>query len=166
MSIEASRQPGRRAPAVVATIGTAATFVLFFFVIEMPLNWASAIGMGAVPVAFGLGVYRPHLLPGHVRSWVLVLVGALVLVPLLGLMVAGAGTGSSGSVGEAAANCRTAALGWSDHGGWTPWPANDPVLWNIRLGDPLGSGEPYEWELNGDAALAGLSGLRVEACVS
>jgi hypothetical protein len=39
----------------------------------------------------------------------------------------------------------------------------EPVLWNIRLGDPSGAGASYEWELNGDAALAGLHDLRVEA---
>ena len=41
--------------------------------------------------------------------------------------------------------------------------ADEPVLWNIRLGDPRASGEPYEWELNGDGALSGLRDLRVEA---
>ena len=25
--------------------------------------------------------------------------------------------------------------------------ADEPVLWNIRMGDPRGAGEPYEWEL-------------------
>ena len=114
-----------------------------------------------VPLAFGLGAYRPHLLPGHVRSWVLVLVGALVLVPLVGLLIAGADTdGGSGAIDDESSDRGLGMVGpW-----WVaPMTADEPVLWNIRLGDPRGAGEPYEWELNGDAALAGLRDLRVEA---
>ena len=164
----ASRTPVGQLRPWVATIGTAATFALFFFVIEMPLNWASAIGMAAVPLAFGLGVFRPQLLPGQPRSWVLVLVGALVLVPLLGLLIAGAQTGSGSSVtddGSSVTDVEFPDRGLGMVGPWwaDPMTADEPVLWNIRLGDPQGSGEPYEWELNGDAALAGLRDLRVEA---
>ena len=166
MSI-ASRRPVDELRPWVATIGTAATFALFFFVIEMPLNWASAIGMAAVPLAFGLGAYRPHLLAGHVRSWVLVLVGALVLVPLVGLLIAGADTdgrsGSSGGVEVSGGEFPDHGLGMVGPWWVAPMTADEPVLWNIRLGEPRGAGEPYEWELNGDAALAGLRDLRVEA---
>ena len=157
----ASRRPVGQLRPWVATIGTAATFALFFFVIEMPLNWASAIGMAVVPLAFGLGAYRPHLLPGHVRSWALVLVGALVLVPLVGLLIAGTDTGG----GSGAIDDESSDRGLGMVGPWwvAPMTADEPVLWNIRLGDPRGAGEPYEWELNGDPALAGLRDFRVEA---
>lgn len=41
--------------------------------------------------------------------------------------------------------------------------SDEPLLWSIYLGDQTGEGERYEWELNGNAAMAGLRGLRVEA---
>lgn len=160
VSITSRRVAGEVRP-WVAAIGTFATFGLFVFVIEMPQNWASAIGMATAPLAFGLGAYRPHLLPSRIRPRFLIVAGAFVLVPIIGLM--SLGTRSSGAAevtdGEPA-----------DRGLWTigPWWADpmaggEPVLWNIRLGDPRGAGDPYEWELNGDAALAELRELRVEA---
>lgn len=160
MSI-ASRMPVGELRPWVATIGTAATFGLFFFVIEMPLNWASVIGMAAVPLAFSLGVYRPHLLRSRMGRRYLIIVGALVLVPMIGLW--SAGTGSSGGVEVADGELPDRGLAmvgpwWAD-----PMTAEEPLLWNIRLGDPRGAGDPYEWELNGSAALAGLRSVRVEA---
>lgn len=145
----------------VATIGTAATFALFFFVMEMPLNWASAIGMAAVPLTFGLGVYRPHLLPSRMGRRYLIIIGALVLVPAIGLWSAGAGSSGGVEVTDGELPDRGLAMvgpWWAD-----PMTAEQPLLWNIRLGDPRGAGDPYEWELNGGAALAGLRSLRVEA---
>ena len=114
----ASRRPVGELRPWVATIGTAATFALFFFVIEMPLNWASAIGMAVVPLAFGLGALSAA--PAcrvTSRSWVLVLVGALVLVPLLGLLIAGADTDrGSGAIDDESSD---RGLGMVGHGGPT-----------------------------------------------
>jgi len=160
MSNASRRSVGELRP-WVATIGTAATFALFFFVIEMPLNWASAIGMAAAPLAFGLGVYRPHLLPSRMGRRYLIIIGALVLMPVIGLW--SSGTGSSGGVEVTDGELPDRGLAmvgpwWAD-----PMTAEEPLLWNIRLGDPRGAGDPYEWELNGSAALAGLHSVRAEA---
>ena len=117
MSIASRRPVGELRP-WVATIGTAATFAIFFFVIEMPLNWASAIGMAVVPLAFGLGAYRPHLLPSRWRS-----VGPRsssarsFWCQCIGLLDRGHWTRAAEASRRPAASTRTVALGWSDHGG-------------------------------------------------
>ena len=157
----ASRRVAGEVRPWVAAIGTLAAFGLFVFVIEMPQNWASAIGMAAAPMAFGLGAYWPHLLPSRIRARFLAVLGAFVLVPMIGLMSLGAR--SSGGVemteGEPADRGLSMIGPWWDD----QMSGEEPVMWNIRLGDPRGTGQPYEWELNGDAALAGLRSVRVEA---
>jgi len=145
----------------VVVVGTAAAAGLLVLVLDVPQNLASVVGITLAPAAFVLGAYRPDLLPDRVRRSYLAIIGAAVLLPTLGLLTLGEGSGGSIETADGALPDRGLAIvgpWWVD-----PMTGEGPPLWSIALGDQSGDGRGYEWELNGDAALDGLRGLRVEA---
>ena len=136
---------------------------LLVFVVGLPLNWASVLGLALAPAAFALGAYRPGLMPRRVRLRYAVLIVVFVTVPLLGLV-----TATSGGEGGAT----EVPSGMPYDGGLSiigpRWAATDD-----DVGEPAVEGAG--WRTSGDGAIAwearlvdptaldGLSDLRLEA---
>jgi NAD(P)-dependent dehydrogenase (short-subunit alcohol dehydrogenase family) len=158
-----SRRPFTQVRQWVAAFGTMSAFGVLVFAADMPHNWASAIGATLAPIGFAVGAYRPGLLPGRVRWPYHVIVGAFLLVAALSAMFAL--SNQPGGASEHVTAGEPGDRGLAVVGPWRndPMTSDEPLLWSIYLGDQTGEGERYEWELNGNAAMAGLRGLRVEA---
>ncbi len=145
--------------AAVVSVGLV---TLLVFVVELPLNWASAIGLALAPAAFVLGAYRPGLMPRRVRLPYAVLIILFVTVPLIGILAATSGGG--GGAAEAPrgipfdrglsiigprwpATDDEVAEPVIEGGGWRT-NAEGAIAWEARLLDPN--------------ALDGLTDLRLE----
>ena len=142
---------------------TSGLVVLLVFVVELPLNWASALGLGLAPAAFVLGAYRPGLLPRRVRLSFAVLIILVVTVPLIGLVTA---TGGGGGGPSQAPSGISFDRGLSIVG--PRWPATDDRSAESAiegLGWRTSADGVVAWEadLVHPDALDGLSDLRLEA---
>jgi uncharacterized membrane protein len=144
----------------VAGVVTAVAFWLTVFVIEVPHNWASVAAWTLVPLAFAFGAYRPGLLPRWrvPLAWIVV---AILLVPMLGVALAGGGEGASDPAAtEMPFDDATVHVG-------ARWEEGLGVGGSLfaSSGMPIGpdDGARFEWELADGARLTGVTGIRAEA---
>ena len=147
-------------PWVVGIVGVLA-FVLLVFVVEVPHNWASVVAWVVAPLAFALGAYRPGLLPRRARSPLALIVMAALLVPLVGLAVAGSADTSDPSV-----VVDEAFPGTISHGGprWEAEHAVDGSLFpSSGMSVDDGGAKRYNWQVGEAYQRAGLTDLRAEA---
>ncbi len=154
----ASRRPIPEVRPWVASLGTAAAFLLLVFVVEMPHNWPSVIALTMAPLAFALGSYRPLII--HRRrhlSWVVV-VAMVVLVPL-GIL---ASAGEDGGVTQTSETPVSAE--WGEERVAIVGPQWDGDL-QLDASGWINDGRAVTatWELGSLAQIAGLRDLRVEA---
>jgi len=164
ISMGAHRLADEVRPWVVAVV-TAGLVMLLAFVVELPLNWASALALAVAPAAFVLGAYRPGLLPRRVRISYAVLIILLVTLPLIGLVTATGGAGVGGSPTQAPSGTAF-DRGLSSVG--PRWAATDdrfsePSLEASGWGTNADGAITWEATLIDRSALGGLRDLRLEA---
>lgn len=154
----ASRRLVRQVRPWVATLGTAGSAWVLWFVMDAPQNVASVVALAATPFAVALGAYRPAILPSRPRIPLIVLVGLVALIPL-GIL-ASTGTSPATSVGEVltvgAWERRSAVVGPTWSAGAEP--AFESSGWSITE-----EGVSAEWAPARAGLLRELSSLRLEA---
>jgi uncharacterized membrane protein len=144
----------------VAAIGTAVAFAILVIAVDMQQNWASVVALSVAPLAVALGVYRPELIPRRVLPLVLI-VGLSLVVPTIGLAIAG--TGSTGAVQEIRGGPTDRNLSIVGPMWGPTWLGEEPLLEGGGWSTTPEGAIRVEWDIKDEPALAGLTDLRVEA---
>lgn len=128
-------------------------------VLEQSLNWASVIAFVLVPVAFGVGTRLEGARPPSVRTLLVTLIAALVL-PLVGLALAGSPTG-----GGVSYSWSTDAHGYEMIAPWwqDPASAEAPDFPSGSWGSSAPGVETMNLEAASEAVIAGFRDVRLEA---
>jgi hypothetical protein len=156
----ASRRPFAEVRPWVASLGTAAAFLLLVFAVEMPQNWPSVIALSIAPLAFAVGSYRPNLVHRRLHVPWVVLIALLFLIPL-GLLASAGGNGGASETSETSVwgewgEERAAIVG-------PQWAADGDLELGASGWSSDGRAVTATWELGSPAQVAGLRELRVEA---
>ena len=144
---------------VVGIVGALA-FVVLVFIIEVPHNWASVVAWVMLPLAFAMGAHRPNLLPRRNTAPLALIIVAVLLVPLVGLAVAGGGSSSG----------QPMMIDEPFDGGISlvgpRWEAEHPVDGSLIASSGMSGGDGaklYTWQVAAGFEQTGLDGLRAEA---